>query len=133
MQLSQEQISGMVSLIRERKREGFDMLYTTFAAPIYGLLCRMTGDKAVAENLLEATFVSICNNIDTYNGEVSFCTWLLQQVRAVSRRHVVVNNGVVYSDAIELILIGSYVHNGAKGKQADNVKALIRNNKGSYR
>jgi|GEM_PF-4295800 len=133
MQLSQEQISGMVSLIRERKREGFDLLYKTFAAPIYGLLCRMTGDKAVAENLLEATFVSICNNVDTYTGELSFCTWLLQQVRAVSRRHVVVNNGVVYSDAIELILIGSYAHTAAKSNQADNVKALIRNNKGSYR
>ena len=126
MQLSQEEIAGMMALIREGKREGFDLLYANYAAPLYGLLFRMTRDKSVAENLLEVTFVSICNNFHEYNTGTSFCGWLLQTANRVCREHMNKDCG----NAMELVLAGG---DSAVPANTGNIRTDVRNKLRTYR
>ena len=115
----------MMVLIREGKREGFDLLYANYAAPLYGLLYRMTRDKHLAENLLATTFVSICNNFDEYYAGTSFCAWLLQTANKVCSEHVKTNSNVM-----ELVLAGG---DSAVPANNGNIRTEVRNKLRTYR
>jgi len=64
----------------ERCRRGdpgaFEELYRAHAGRLYGLACRMLGNPADAEDLLQEIFLSAHRKLDTFRGDAALGTWL---------------------------------------------------------
>ncbi|MAF82706.1 MAG: RNA polymerase sigma factor [Gammaproteobacteria bacterium] len=66
--------------IVERARRGdmraHEIIFSTFRAPVYSLLARMTGSTATADDLLQETFIEVIRSIDRFRGDASLATWI---------------------------------------------------------
>ena len=129
MSVTPEEISTMTGLIRDGKKEGFSWLYANYASALYGILYRMTGDKGRAENLLEATFVCICNRIHEYTGEQRFFTWMIQITQELCNEQVSKEGRPPCKDAMEMIFFGGLSYDETAGQlkvSAAAVKSGLR-------
>jgi hypothetical protein len=131
---SPAEISAMIVLIRNGRKEGFNLLYSKYAGALYGIICRICGDSKVAENLLEATFVCIVNRINEYAAETRLFTWLIQVAQCVCREHMINNGGKV--DSMERIFLGGMGYDERAGQAKTSVAAVradVRNKLKSLR
>ncbi len=53
-----------------------EIIYRQFSGPVYTLALRMTGSPAVAEDMLQETFVEVLRGIAKFRGEASLATWI---------------------------------------------------------
>ncbi len=53
-------------------------LLERFRRPIFSLIYRMIGDRELAEDLAQESFVKAFNNLDTYNPSYRFSSWLFK-------------------------------------------------------
>lgn len=64
----------------ERCRNGdlsaFDEIYRTHAGKLFSVACRMLGNPADAEDLLQEIFLSAHRKLDGFRGEAALGTWL---------------------------------------------------------
>src|SRR5499427_8727902 len=64
----------------ERCRRGdlgaFEELYKAHSGRLYSLACRMLGNPADAEDLLQEIFLSAHRKLDSFRGEAALGTWL---------------------------------------------------------
>src|SRR5262245_27646931 len=54
----------------------FDELFTRYAGKIHGFLLRRVGNKALADDLLQRTFLRLHKSRDLYNPDEPFSPWL---------------------------------------------------------
>lgn len=72
----------IVELLRNKSREGFNMLYDEYGPTLYGIICKIVKETAVAEDVLQEAFVKVWKNIQHYDSDKgSFFTWLLNITR----------------------------------------------------
>lgn len=72
----------LISLLREKSRDGFSILYDKYASYLYGLICKIVHDEIAAEDVLQDVFVKIWKNIENFNEEKgTFYTWLINIAR----------------------------------------------------
>jgi RNA polymerase sigma-70 factor (ECF subfamily) len=57
-------------------RAGFSYLYNKYKNRVFSFLLRMTGDRALAEDLLQETFLAALRNASQFDRERSFLSWL---------------------------------------------------------
>jgi len=57
--------------------DGFTHLVETYQKPVYNLCYRMLGDPEGAEDAAQETFLKAYQNLNRYDRERSFATWLL--------------------------------------------------------
>src|SRR4051812_45900504 len=72
---------GEIQAIRlavEGDPKAFEHLYHTYKARTYALCRRLISDPAMAEDLVQETFMSAFRNIATFRGASTFSTWLFQ-------------------------------------------------------
>ncbi len=55
-----------------------EILYRSFATPVYSLCLRFTRVPAHAEDLVQETFIEIMRSIGKFRGEASIGTWIRQ-------------------------------------------------------
>lgn len=55
---------------------GFAGLYDKYKNRVFGFLVRMTGDREIAEDLLQETFLAALRNADQFDRSRSFLSWL---------------------------------------------------------
>jgi RNA polymerase sigma-70 factor, ECF subfamily len=71
--------TGDMALV-DRCRRGdllaFEELYRAHAGRLYGLTCRMLGNPADAEDLLQEVFLAAHRKLETFRGESALGTWL---------------------------------------------------------
>jgi RNA polymerase sigma-70 factor (ECF subfamily) len=64
----------------ERCRQGdllaFEEVYRAHAGRLYSVACRMLGNRADAEDLLQEIFLAAHRKLDTFRGESALGTWL---------------------------------------------------------
>jgi RNA polymerase sigma-70 factor (ECF subfamily) len=64
----------------ERCRQGdlaaFEIIYRTHAGRLYSVACRMLGNAADAEDLLQDIFLAAHRKLDSFRGESALGTWL---------------------------------------------------------
>ena len=53
-----------------------EIIYRQFADPVYTLALRMTGSPAVADDILQESFVEVLRGIAKFRGEASLATWI---------------------------------------------------------
>jgi RNA polymerase sigma-70 factor (ECF subfamily) len=61
---------------RKGNSQGFSTLYDKYKNRIFGFLMRMTGDRERAEDLMQDTFVAALRNLDQYDRNRSFLSWM---------------------------------------------------------
>ncbi|MCX7726676.1 MAG: sigma-70 family RNA polymerase sigma factor [Chitinispirillaceae bacterium] len=57
-------------------KKGFSILYEKYKSRIFGFILRMTGNREVAEDLLQETFLAALRNRDQFDRSRSFLSWL---------------------------------------------------------
>lgn len=79
-------------LVLARARRGdpgaLELLYATFARPVYTLGCRLTGAAESGEDILQETFLELLRSLPSYRGDGAFGSWLRRIVvsKALMRR-----------------------------------------------
>jgi RNA polymerase sigma-70 factor (ECF subfamily) len=55
---------------------GFSALYERYRSRVFGFLLRMTGDRDIAEDMLQETFLAAMRNAKLFDRSRSFLSWL---------------------------------------------------------
>ena len=75
--------------------KGFSGLYNRYKNRVFGFLIRMTGNREIAEDLLQDTFLAAMRNANQFDRERSFLSWIfgIAHKRTIDYfRHVKVEN-----------------------------------------
>lgn len=65
-----------VALAREGDVAAFERLYRNNLGRVYGLCLRMVANPALAEDLVQETFIRAWQKLGTFRGESAFSSWL---------------------------------------------------------
>jgi RNA polymerase sigma-70 factor (ECF subfamily) len=74
---------------------GFSGLYNRYKNRVFGFLVRMTGDREIAEDLLQDTFLAAMRNANQFDRQRNFLSWIfgIAHKRTIDYfRHVKVEN-----------------------------------------
>ncbi len=82
-----EDIQDMLAFQRGDER-GFHRLFQRYRGPLMNYLYRFTGNRAVAEELMQEVFLRLCRAAGTYEPRSAFRTWLYQIATNVGRNEV---------------------------------------------
>jgi RNA polymerase sigma factor (sigma-70 family) len=66
----------VVARARRGDRAAHAQLYTSFAGAVFTLARRMLASKALAEDVLQETFVEVLCKIETFRGDAEVGTWI---------------------------------------------------------
>jgi RNA polymerase sigma-70 factor (ECF subfamily) len=66
----------VVARARAGDRAAHAEIYATFGGPVFTLARRMLASKAIAEDVLQETFVEVICNIDRFRGDADVGTWI---------------------------------------------------------
>jgi len=74
--------ADLVSLLMDKDERGFNLLYDNYSAAIYGVVLKITRDEAVAQDVVQESFIKIWNNVNRYDSQKgSLFTWILNVSR----------------------------------------------------
>jgi RNA polymerase sigma factor (sigma-70 family) len=80
--LSEEEL---VLALRHREKIAVEALYDMYSSSLYGVIVRIVIDTAVAEDVLQDTFVKIWNSFSSYSAEKGrLFTWMVNIARNLS-------------------------------------------------
>lgn len=68
--------AALVARCRAGDLAAFEEIYASHAGKLYSLACRMLGNPADAEDLLQEIFLSAHRKLDSFRGESALGTWL---------------------------------------------------------
>jgi RNA polymerase sigma-70 factor (ECF subfamily) len=71
-------IANMVSQVKKGDQEAFEGIVDLFKDKIYRHCFRMVGNGHEAEDLAQETFLKAYRNIDKYNNDFKFSTWIFR-------------------------------------------------------
>jgi RNA polymerase sigma-70 factor (ECF subfamily) len=66
----------LVQKAREGDRPAFEELYHRYKKPIFSYVCRMIGDRAVAEELTQEAFIRVYMNLANYRPTGKVSSWI---------------------------------------------------------
>jgi RNA polymerase sigma-70 factor (ECF subfamily) len=73
---SRDQERALVERCRQGDLSAFEELYRAHAGRLFSLTCRMVGNPADAEDLLQDVFLAAHRKLDTFRGDSALGTWL---------------------------------------------------------
>jgi RNA polymerase sigma-70 factor (ECF subfamily) len=68
----------LVARARKGDEAAYRELLERFRRPVFSLIYRMIGDREQAEDLAQESFVKAFNNLDSYNPNYRFSSWLFK-------------------------------------------------------
>lgn len=69
--------TALIEQIQNKDERAFSLLYDKYAGAIYSVILKMTKDEGKAQNLLQDTFMTVWNKVDTYDADKGrFYTWI---------------------------------------------------------
>ncbi|MBS1685816.1 MAG: sigma-70 family RNA polymerase sigma factor [Bacteroidetes bacterium] len=79
----------LITLVKSHSKEGFDLLYSSYAPAFYAVIFRTVKESALAEDLLQEVFVKIWRNIDKYDpGKSKLFTWMIRIAKNAAIDHM---------------------------------------------
>jgi RNA polymerase sigma-70 factor (ECF subfamily) len=82
-----EDIQDMLAFQRGDE-QGFHNLFQRYSGPLVHYLVRFTGNRAVAEELMQEVFLRVCRAARTYEPRTAFRTWLYKIATNVARNEM---------------------------------------------
>jgi RNA polymerase sigma-70 factor (ECF subfamily) len=109
------------------KEKAFEKLYNRYERPLFSFVLRFVGNRSVAEDLFQQTWMKVIGGLEKYEERGSFSSWLfgiannccLDHVRKVSRAKV---NDFVSSGGMDQL----------PGKNRDPEKTVIETEKSEW-
>ena len=75
----------LVLSLRNREKVAIEALYDMYSASLFGIISRIISDEAIAEDVLQETFVKIWNSFSGYSSEKGrLFTWMVNIARNLS-------------------------------------------------
>jgi RNA polymerase sigma factor (sigma-70 family) len=72
----------LVQALRNREKIAIEALYDMYSSSLMGVIARIVIDEAVAEDVLQETFIKIWNSFQSYNTEKGrLFTWMINIAR----------------------------------------------------
>lgn len=72
----------LVSLLQQRREEGFSYLYDHYSGALYQIICSIVSDDSLASDVLQEVFLNIYRRIENYDaGKSRLYTWMLNIAR----------------------------------------------------
>lgn len=75
----------LIARARAGEAEAFQLIFERYAKPVLGFIYEMTGQRDLAEELVQETFVRAFNNLDRLREETRLSSWLFGIARNVAR------------------------------------------------
>ena len=67
---------GVIARARRGDMQAHAEIFRIFSAPVFTLAARMTGSRALADDLLQDTFVEVIRSIHGFRQEATLATWI---------------------------------------------------------
>jgi RNA polymerase sigma-70 factor (ECF subfamily) len=85
---------GVLRKAQQGDERAFSIIVRTYETPVYNYVLRLTGDKALAEDLTQEVFLRVFQGLPRFSLRCKFTTWLFQvtknrvldELRAKERR-----------------------------------------------
>lgn len=78
--------------------ESFSFILFKYLKPIYNFSYRIVGDKAIAEDIAQDTFIKVWNNLKKYKKNSNFRSWIFSIAHNTAIDYLRKNKEVVFSD-----------------------------------
>jgi RNA polymerase sigma-70 factor (ECF subfamily) len=78
----------LIAAARRGDGEAFRLIFDRWARPLVSFVYDMVGDRALAEDLTQETFVRAYKYLDALRDESKFSTWLFSIAKNVAREHL---------------------------------------------
>jgi RNA polymerase sigma-70 factor (ECF subfamily) len=73
--------TALVRSFIDGDRGNFDLLLKKYLNPVYNFVFKMAGDKNLAEDIVQETFVKVWKNIKKFDQNQNFKTWIFAIAR----------------------------------------------------
>lgn len=114
----------IVAGIKQKDTAALSALYEKYSGPVGGLIQRIITEEAVADKVLEHSFVLYWDNIYSFNSEyLTLLTWLMSFARSTSYKVM----GSVEAGPLQLKRLNEIVGKQATGYQFENVLIIEDN------
>lgn len=85
----------LIKRLKRRDERAFALMVEQHQARVFGLVYRMLGDRAEAEDLAQEVFVTVFKSIDSFRGDSKLSTWIYRiasnhaknRIKYLQRRH----------------------------------------------
>jgi RNA polymerase sigma-70 factor, ECF subfamily len=78
----------LIARARRGDAEAFRLLFERYSRPVISFVYDMVGDRALAEDLTQETFVRAYRHLGALREESKFSTWLFSIAKNVAREHL---------------------------------------------
>lgn len=116
--------SQLVELSQQGDRNAYEKLYRANVGKVYALCLRLCGQRELAEDLTQESFIRAWQKLDKFRGESAFGSWLYRLTSNVAISHLRQNN------KWKMVEFSSQLHDGesnddmTKSKTMDIERAL---------
>ncbi len=83
--MDQTGLDELLSRARQRDADALSELVQVYSTRVYGLLFRLTGNRDVAEDLMQETFLRLLRTIEAYEHVGRFESWLFRIAANLAR------------------------------------------------
>ena len=80
--------ADVVSLAQQGRESAFRELVRRYERPVFSLVFRMVRDRETAEELAQETFIKVLNNVDRYQPQFKFSSWLFKIANNIAIDHL---------------------------------------------
>jgi len=80
--------ADVVSLAQQGRESAFRELVRRYERPVFSLVFRMVRDRDTAEELAQETFIKVLNNVDRYQPQFKFSSWLFKIANNIAIDHL---------------------------------------------
>jgi RNA polymerase sigma-70 factor (ECF subfamily) len=80
--------ADVVALAQQGRESAYRELIRRYERPVFSLVFRMVRDRTLAEDLAQETFIKVLNNIDRYDPDFKFSSWLFKIANNLAIDHL---------------------------------------------
>lgn len=80
--------ADVVALAQQGRESAYRELIRRYERPVFSLVFRMVRDRTMAEDLAQETFIKVLNNIDRYDPDFKFSSWLFKIANNLAIDHL---------------------------------------------
>ena len=78
----------LVARVRQGDEEAFRLIFDRYSRPVLGFIFDMVGERSLAEDLAQETFVRAYRGLEGLREEARLSTWLFAIAKNVAREHL---------------------------------------------
>lgn len=136
MSHKKEHIDALLQLCLNGKQSAQLEVYNRYYKAMYNTAVRIVKDSAIAEDVMQESFLSAFTKLETFKGEVTFGSWLkrivinnsIYQYRKQQKKNEVALNDVIYKVEDDDGIASDYVFTEQKAQKVMETMKQLKDN-----